>query len=61
VWVWLVVVVVVVVVCNFTTPIPKKSVLNKMSAGDVEELMNQLGFPQQGSKNKNKEYMNARR
>ena len=41
--------------------IPDKALLNKMSAGEVEELMTMLGFPQQGSKKKNKEYINTKR
>lgn len=42
-------------------PIPKKSALNKMSAGEMESLMDRLGFPQQGSKAKNKKYINDMR
>jgi hypothetical protein len=42
-------------------PLPTKTALNKMSAGDLESLMIQLDYPPQGSKAKNKKYINDRR
>jgi hypothetical protein len=41
--------------------VPTKTALNKMSAGDVENVMDSLGYPRQGGKKKNIEYINARR
>jgi hypothetical protein len=41
--------------------IPKRGELNSMGAGQMEQLMDRLGYPQQGSKKKNKDYINARR
>lgn len=41
--------------------IPMKSKLNSMGAGQIEQLMDSLGFPRQGSKNKNIKYINSKR
>lgn len=40
---------------------PTKTALNKMSAGEVENVMDSLGYPRQGGKKKNIQYINARR
>ena len=41
--------------------LPTRTALGRMGAGDVEALMGQLGYPLQGGKKKNAEYINARR
>jgi len=47
---------------DFVKPaLPTKTALNKMSAGEMESLMVQLDYPPQGSKAKNKKYINDRR
>lgn len=41
--------------------LPSRTALGKMNAGEVEALMGQLGYPDQGGKKKNQDYINARR